>query len=375
MRDIIKTYLKLPYKSIDLDVINYVIEDILNNDNSCYTDEEINTIMKAFCYKKASKYYTDFNIEIVNQEYIDGLSKLCNVEGLLLDKTIYLEKDSVLAIKNKDIEILRIIMHEVHHVKQRHMLEYNEVCYKALLLIIEQIIIMEMNDKYYKDNYKYFFEEIDARLEAEFELYDYLSIHSDATLNKELSDICDNVSECEEDTENLLRVVNDKTYDREELFDRIISRKPEYIDYYPLLNFYYNPDGSKISIGSIIARSNYEFKNKKDKKIAEKVKRMDYHVIQNRRGSRYNIHNDIKSLLAYKYENMLSEEDYNSLVNYLTDCIESSDSNYIMDIYDSLISKIGIFKSKINSTVDATNKVATKIYIMMHNLGIQDDDK
>ena len=363
MNDIIKMFLKLPYKSIDTDVINYVIEDILNNDNKDYTDDEIINIIKAFCYKKVSRLYTDFDIKVVEQQEIDKITKLSNVEGLVFDKTIYLEKSVTLDIINKNIEILRIIMHEAHHVKQRHMIEFNDISYKAYLLILEQIVIEEMNDKYYEDNYKYFFEEIDARLESEFGLYDYLSIHSEDTLSKEFDDICYNISECEKEAENILRTVNDKSYEREELFDRIIGRNPSYIEKYPLLCFYYNPDGSKVTIGDIIARCNCEAKNSNDKKIIDKVKKLDYYIIKNRRGSRINLQNDIKSLLVYK--TLLTEEEFNELVDYLNKCYESNNSSYVMDIYDGLIKKINSFKN----TVSATNRVATKIYIMMQNMG------
>ena len=368
MKNIIKTYLKLPYKSIDLDVINYVIEDILNNDVNDYSDQDIINIIKAFCYKCISNMYTDFDIEVVDQKVIDSKSKLCNVDGLLIGKKIYLEKETILDLKNKNVEILRVVMHEVQHVKQRHLIEFKEINYRAYLIIIEKILIFEMQDEYYRANYKYFFEEIDARLEAEFKLYDYLAVHSPDVLACELSDICENVDECEKDAENLIRIVNDKKYEREELFDRIIRKKPEYMELYPILNFYYNPDGSKINIGNIIARSQCETNNVQDKKIIDKVKKLDMFIIKNRRGSRYNLNKDIKSLLMYQLANLISKEELESLIKYLSNCYDENNSNYIYDIYDSLIYKLDYFKNVVTDTIDATNKATTKIYLKMQNI-------
>ena len=52
-----------------------------------------------------SKYYNDFDIKIVNKNIINNISSLNDVEGLVYGKTIYLDEDISLDIRNENIEI------------------------------------------------------------------------------------------------------------------------------------------------------------------------------------------------------------------------------------------------------------------------------
>ena len=365
MNNILKKYVKLPYKNIDEDVSNFLLNDLLNNSNN-YSDEEIKNIIKSFCYNLVSKYYHDFDIEVLLSKEIDSKSTLNNVEGLVLNKTIYLEESVLLDIKNSNIEILRIIFHEIQHIKQRHLLETNNISYKAFLLIMEQIIIMEMPSKYYSDNYLYFFEEVDARLESEFQLYDFLDSNNQELLSDNIDEILENISDCEKQAENMFRKVSDKKVNKEELFDKIIQKNTEYIELYPLLNFYYNSDGSKIPISSIIKRRNSVASNSSDEIIYDRVKTLDKHIILNRSGSKNNIKRDIQSLINYipsdDIEFNMMELSLNKLITHIN---ENYEDNIINDIYDTLVEKVEYFKNKINETKQTANMYTLKLYIMM----------
>lgn len=367
MNSIIKKYLKLPYKKISKDIIELLLSDLLNN-SSYYTDDEIKIILSSFCYNLLSKYYNDFDIKIVNKNIINNISSLNDVEGLVYGKTIYLDEDISLDIRNENIEILRIIFHEAHHIKQRYLLETNDISYKTFLLTMEQIIIMKMDNEYYQDNYLYLFEEIDARLEAEFQLYDYLDKYNKKLLVSNIDDILNNISDYELQAENVYRKLNNKKVDREELFDRIIRRNPNYIDLYPILNFYYNSDGSKIPISCLIERKNSKPKNDSDKIIYDKIKKMDTFIIKNRSGSKLNIKRDIQSLINYipNDDNQLyvMEKSLNDLLNIVNNNYEDS---LICDIYDSLIDKVEYFKNKICETKDTANMYTIKLYLMLQS--------
>ena len=91
MNKFINNYLRLPYKKIDNEISIYLLNDLLNNSNN-YTDNDIKKIIKSFCYNLVSKYYPDFDIEVLPSDGIDSKSNLNNVEGLVLNKTIYLEE-------------------------------------------------------------------------------------------------------------------------------------------------------------------------------------------------------------------------------------------------------------------------------------------
>lgn len=368
MNNIIKAYLKLPYKNISDDLVECLIEDLLNN-HTKYSDSDIKKIVISFCYNKLKKYYNDFEVEVHDAQYLDSLSKLKGVQGLLLNRTVYLAEDIVLDIRNNNMEIFRVILHEVQHIKQRHLIEFNDISYRAYLLIMEQIIIMEMNDEYYKDNYYYFFEEIDARLEAEFELYDFLDKHNSDLLVENIDDILKSVNDCEEEASNVYRKVKDKNINREELFDKIVLRHPEYLEYYPILNFYYNPDGTKIPISSIIERKKSNPTNSSDEIFYRKVKLLDKQIIDNRSGSKINLKRDIQSLINYvpsdDYELYIMEKSLKKLLNHVAD---NYDGNLLNDIYDTLVDKVEYFKNKINESKTKANMYSIKLYLMMENV-------
>ena len=106
MNNIIKTYLRLPYKNISEEFLESLLVDLLY-DHTKYSDSDIKKIIKSFCYNKLKKYYTDFEVEINTAEHLDSLSKLKSVQGLLLNKTVYLAEDVVLDIRNNNMEIWR----------------------------------------------------------------------------------------------------------------------------------------------------------------------------------------------------------------------------------------------------------------------------
>lgn len=375
MNRVLKSYLKLPYMSIPSDISECLVVDLINNSDN-YTDDELKQIIKSFCYVKLSKYYKDFDVQIYPVEILDTKSKLKGVQGLLINKTVYLEENLVLDIRNNNLEILRVIMHEVQHIKQRYLIETNDISYRAYLLIMEQIVIMEMNDDYYKDNYYYFFEEIDARLEAEFELYDFLEKNNTELLADNIDEILENVTECEEETQEVFRKVKNKNINREDLFDKIIMKNPMYVEYYPILNFYYNTDGTKIPISKLIERRNSIPSNPSDEVFYNKVKQLDKHIMDNRSGSKLNIKKDIYSLLDYVPSNdndlVIVEKTLQGLLNNIDN---NYDSSLINDIYDSLIDKVDYFKNKVNETKNVANLYTIKLYIMMENASYRKRDK
>lgn len=366
--EIARKYLYLSYDKIPVYIIDSIMEDILAGNGEEYSDEEIEKIVKALCYKRVSKYFPDFNIEILPCEELNKISKLNEVNGIIKENTIYLQKEHLLKLKFKNIGILRTIFHEVTHAAQRNMLENNEINYKTYLLIMEQIIVMEMNDEYYSDNYGYLFEEVDARINAEFELFGYLKEHAAHILDVEFDEILENIESCEKDFNVLFRIVNKKEFDREELFDRIMKRKTQYLEIFPILNFYYSSDGSKITLGEIILRDNEVPSNSADIKLCKKLKKLDSLIMKNRRGSRYNLERDIESLKKLR----LTEEEQveiQNLINYLTECLNNCMSgNNMIELYDSLLSKINKLRKKIQETKTITDEYSTKIYLMFNNI-------
>ena len=100
---IIKLYLKKDYKEIDLEIVLFAIKSLLKGNIDLFTEEELETIIKSFCFKNISKYFTDYEVKIINSDEINSLSKLNDVIGLVKDKTLYLERETLEELKKGDL--------------------------------------------------------------------------------------------------------------------------------------------------------------------------------------------------------------------------------------------------------------------------------
>lgn len=338
--NLLKSYLKLPYKNIDLDITNYIISDILKSNGNRYTDEEIEKVIKSLFFKTIYKYYTCYDVEILNAEQMDKKSKFENTIGLLGDSKAFFQRETLLDIRNLNVDILRVISHEINHGYQEYLLEHNDISYKAFLLIMERIIVTEMGTKYHEDNYDYIFEEVDAKIEAEIELYKYLNLVAPHILIKELPNIRENLVGYKQELLLMKRKFNDKYYRCEELLDMIIKEKPQYLLIYPLLNFYYLEDGTKITLDNIMLRSNSVLNSSSDALIIGKVQKLDDYVIQNRSGTKENIEKDIASIINLESDDPLICRKRDSALTRLVKCLENDYyENNIISIYDNIFEK------------------------------------
>lgn len=345
----LKSYLKKSYKNIDIEIINAIISNILSDNSIDISNEEIFQVIKGLCYCYLSKYDKEYDVEIVSSKALESLNKYHskNILGLIKDKKIYLEESIVLAIRDKNIEIIRTIMHEVHHAKQRNSLDKNVINYRNFLISIEQIIIMEMDEQYYHDNYQLFFDEIEARFEAEYALYAYLELVAPNILSYVYNDMVNNINECEKDLEIIMRMVKGNSYNRDVLIDNIISKNPQYIEIYPILNFYYNDDGTKIPVGEILLRDSSTLSISS---IIKSIYKLDYKILKNRNGTITNLKKDLESLSNQELViACISNPELNEIVNYLKNDLifkinNSSYQRLNYDMHNEFIKKMHKFK-------------------------------
>ena len=330
--------------------INYFVADILNSDSKKYSDLEIENIIKLFCLSRINKYYNNFNIYIMNTNTLNELFLLENVNGLVKENNIFLKRENVLELRNGKIDIIRTIFHELEHVKQNYMLEHNDISYRTYLTLMDEIVSYKIGNNYYKDNYEYIFTELDARMKAEFDLYDYLSEYCPKILDNEFDNIIDNVLQCEKDSLVNYRIVNGTKYDLEELFDTIIYNDISLLKQCPILYFYYNQDGSKITLGELIKRKDSIYDNDTDLELIYKVKKLDNFIIKNRSGSIENLQKDIGSILE------LDDESNNEILLDLNNKINNYDTCNV-----SLL-QTNTFKNRICKTKIAAEKYAIKVY-------------
>ena len=175
---------------------------------------------------------------------------------------------------------------------------------------------------------------------AEIQLYNFLSINVPSLFltNKEL--IEKNIIKLLEELTITKRLYNKKNYDSEELLDNIIKNNTKYLSHYPILNFYYFEDGSKIPISTIITR-NFEFSyNIQEELIMKKVKEMDSYIIKNRSGNSFNIKMDIESLNTLQTYDSEIVKMKNIALNRLISLKNNNYVNNIIDMYESILNNV-----------------------------------
>lgn len=337
---VLRTYLKLTYKNIDFSISNYMILDILKGNCNCYSDEDIEKIVKAFMYKSISLDYVDYDVMVLSSTELDKVSRFRNTLGLLDKNIIYLQREAILNLKNGNVEILRVIFHEIAHIMQEKMIDENNISYKNYLLIRDRIIVNEMGKNFQKNNYNFIFEEVDANIMAEIQLYNYLTLNMPSILLNEIKEIEENILKSIDKLTNSKRIFNKRNYDNEELLDNIIKDNPNYLLYYPILNFYYFEDGKKIPLSTIILRTYKNSGNIQEEKIMKMVKQMDEYIIRNRSGNSYNIEKDIESLLNLKTNDSEINKKKCMALERLMGLKNNDYVNNIIDIYDCVLNSI-----------------------------------
>lgn len=345
-----KLYLKKDYRNIDSEIILSIIKIMLSGNISLFTNDELEIIIKALCYNQISKYYTDYTVEVIDSKEFKELSRLDDTVALLKYKTIYLERETLQSLREGNLDIFRFMFHEIRHVEQRYLAHNNTISYRNYLTIMDQIIIIELGDEFYKENYRYFFDEVDARFYSECALYDFINSISPSLLPSVFDECIENILLCEKEAENITRIVNGKEYEKEALFDKIIKRKPSYVASYPLLSFYYDEVGNKIPISNILLRDKKQPREQTDLPLANQLKRLDKFIIQNRKGTKQNIEKDIESLINISIDDNLElQKEINSIMVVLYKRLTDSDfGNNINTAYDSILNKINVLRCKIN---------------------------
>lgn len=367
----INAILKISYKEIKKETIDFVISDILNSNLNKYNDDFIKHIIKALCYYLVSNYYDDYDIEILPQKQIDKKAKQKDILGISAYKKIYLEETSLLNIKSGCIDIINTIMHEVHHVRQNYLLEHNKLNYTSYQIISEQVISSYMGINYRMDNYWYMFDEVEARYKAEIATYRYLRKVCPNKANEILNNSKRVIKNCCDEFKCNMRKTKYSVYTREEMLDRIIRRNPKYLEIYPLLNFYYNDDGSKISLGSILSRD--VITTHEDKLLID-LQLLDQKMINNRHGTKKNIQKDLISLYEPKLLELCSTNPRleKTRQEQIKKCekLLIQDSNYdeILNLYDELQNKINETSEILKSKFRQIKLIPLELYLLSQEL-------
>lgn len=164
-------------------------------------------------------------------------------------KTIWLNLDSLNPYKHSPASLFNCIIHEMNHAVQNYSISNGKIDYLTFLMLEENLVDDYDND-YYKINYAQFFKEIDSRIEG-------MTINSlgvgKMQLEWEYDTEKDNLLEHLRKLTNKIKL-GDKEYEipTSKLLGKIIEFNPSILEENKVLKIKYNKDGSEKDIQSLL---------------------------------------------------------------------------------------------------------------------------
>ena len=147
------------------------------------------------------------------------------------------------------IELLRLIFHECTHTHQHYYIDKGSLINYLILLQTKEQIIRNYYPNYYRDNYKLYLEEVEARYNEYYSLLQIMQVFGLKMSDKSISVLHEEMINENKNMEDRKRVINGNQTTLDELFDSIkLSANDLYK--YPLLNLEY-----KIDNGNVVKKS------------------------------------------------------------------------------------------------------------------------
>ena len=262
-----------------------------------------------------------------NESECLGLSLIASKDIIIDDKEFlkyYCEKSNVDLIR----EMLIIIFHEIEHVIQvKLMTDNDEISFKKILFIKEQIIIKE-SSSFYNDNYKNIFTEIYARIASEITTRDYMT----NILNMSFRDpdefksiIIDEINRL---NDGMFKYVDFTEEDVPllEFFDYYICNLSEdeiikHFNRFPVLKFEYNPDGSRKAPTEVFLQ------------IDNKLQELNFSDIQDKTRKKADLYSYANSFITYSLAYIIMDEDNISKMNLQDPLLKTIISSSIEKLY------------------------------------------
>lgn len=203
--------------------------------------------IKSIIFYKMKKLGIDINIFFGNDSRINKgyHAGYYNTKR----KTIWLNLDSLNPYKHSPASLFNCIIHEMNHALQDYSLSNGKIDYLTFLMLEENLVDDYDND-YYKTNYAQFFKEIDSRIEG-------MTINSlgvgKMQLEWEYDTEKDNLQEHLRKLTNKIKL-GDKEYEipTSKLLGKIIEFNPSILEENKVLKIKYNEDGSEKDIRALL---------------------------------------------------------------------------------------------------------------------------
>lgn len=232
--------------------------------------------------------------------------------------------------RNVDLinELLIIIFHEIEHAIQVKLMNDNdEISFKKILFIKENIIRKE-SSSFYKDNYMNIFMEIYARIASKITTRDYMTniLNMSFRNSDEFKSII--IDEINRLNDGMFKHVNfiEEDVPLLEFFDYYMCNlsKDEiqkHFDNYPVLKFEYNPDGSRKAPKEVFLQ------------IDNKLQELNFSDIQDKTRKKADLYSYANSFITYSLAHIIMDEDNISKMNLQDQLLKTIISSSIEKLY------------------------------------------
>lgn len=272
---LLKTNYEEIIKNKYLDISNKINNDIVLTNDDCknyeflfynYEKEEnkiycCNYVFKSILTGKSNFSYNFFKEIVVYfaESFSEKLGIECktsiteleeNINGRQIYEFVFLDNKLMEDFYyNKNPKLLGTIFHEVTHLNQDKRQKNNEIVSLSNYIQLKEIIISNLNQDYYNQNYINVTFEKEARLNEYIYLIRYLkSIFGSSFTKEDEKEELERVNLTIMQNEDLLRIYKGNNVNVEDIFDEIILDNPNYLKEYPSLNIEYklNEDGQVV---------------------------------------------------------------------------------------------------------------------------------
>lgn len=296
------------------------------------------------------------NIPLLKRSFEDKSTYIAEEKGLppievgfniLEEKTggeahTTLRSVKLIKYENKEIyspiNVINYMFHEIQHACQKKSIYSGKITDKNQYKMIKEYILRAIDQNYIDKNYIYEYSEIDARVQAliqQREYLQYLGLTKEEIENVDLTFFYSEGDSFEEALEFENRVLKNADYKEFEnkvekfdaIFEREIAKKPEYLNYFPVLQREFKLDGSR--------KTEEEMRNEMDKELANNPENrnqilFEYSVIMDKSLDELNPKASVEQSIFASIDASVSAEQRSEVANFIK--IEKSQEESSLEI-------------------------------------------
>lgn len=226
----------------------------------------------------------DYSVRVEEQEFF-GKKTTTGNHSVFNTNKIYLSRDGIK--NNGNIFYISTIAHECTHAEQ-YLQTKTEKMNGSRYMMLKESIVKEENPGFYSTNYKYMFEEIEARIQGYLKrakILKRMGFSQKEIMEFDVGNLKQKIiNSCEEKKIAKDKVINDKKENIDMIFLETLQNNPELIEQYETLKFEYeNVDGKiqRRSCADILKTYEEQLNQTEDKKEIGRISNLFSKILFN----------------------------------------------------------------------------------------------